>query len=61
MQNKKWKLFTHAEHQRVVRARPKVFYWSNWSLEVLVFAEGGKPEKPGEKPSKLAYFPQTPE
>ena len=24
--------------------------WSNWSLEVLIFDERGKPEYPGEKP-----------
>ena len=26
--------------------------WSNWNLEMLVFAEGGEPEKTGEKPSE---------
>ena len=28
--------------------------WSNWNLEMLVFAEGGKPENPEKKPRSKA-------
>ena len=32
---------------------------SNWNLEMLVFAEGGKPEYPEKKPSEQGQEPTT--
>jgi hypothetical protein len=33
--------------------------WSNWNLEMLIFAEGGKPENPEKNPRGKGENQQT--